>query len=302
METKKGNILITGATGMVGTALSLKLQGLGYDVTSLSTTISNHYKSIYKWNPAENSYEKFPTKDFHAIINLAGASIADTPWNFQGKEKIMDSRVKGTELLKKIITQNNLSVNHFITASAVGIYGFTGNAMVEENAQHGDDFAAQVCVAWEAAARQLQPVVNDLSILRIGIVMGKNGGFYKRISDFAHYKMAVSLGDGKQTIPWIHLDDLLEVFVEIIEGRLKADVYNVVAENSSNYELTKLIAKNKGQNFSWPGVPGFMLEMVMGKKAEILLNGTPVSNQKIKQAGFKFKYQNVSEAIGSLAS
>lgn len=297
----KKNILITGATGLIGSALIKKLSKNGYTPVILSTSRSEERLNIYKWNPLLETCDKLPDGEYHGIINLAGASIADTRWNKAGKEVIEQSRTASTLFLKNVVDGLPNPPKHIISVSAIGYYGVINDEIKTENSPNGNDFAALVCKDWEDAAKQLETTNSDLSILRIGIVLVQKGGFYKKISNLAKWKIAAPIGTGMQPVCWIHIEDLITIFLSILDEKLNPGVYNAVASISSNKEVTKEIVYKSSQPFVWPAIPSFLIKLIFGEKAEIFTKGAKISNSKLLNAGFDFQFTDLNKAITNLA-
>ncbi len=287
------NILITGATGLIGTLLTRKLTEKGYTVFVFSTSRSDEKLNIYKWDPDLKIFDMLPDVQFYGVINLAGASIADTIWNEAGMNLIKQSRIDSTCFLKNIINQLPNSPKHIISVSAIGYYGLINNETKTEESKCGNDFAAVVCRDWEKAAKTLETTESKLSLLRIGIVLAEKGGFYKKIKDLAKWKIASPIGTGKQPVSWIHIDDLVNIFIAILDEKLKPDIYNAVAACNTNKEVTKSIVLKNGQPFVWPAIPSFLLKLIFGKKAEIFTGGTVVSNSKLVDEGYQLQFKDL---------
>lgn len=297
----KKNILITGATGLIGTALCQKLKEKGYTPLILSTSAVNDRKGIYHWDPTLKICDLLPEDEFYGVINLAGASISDTKWDEAGKELILKSRTNSTEYLASLVQSMPHKPEHIISASAIGYYGVKNDSIKTEESPSGNDFAALVCRDWENAAKPMETPDSKLSILRIGIVMGKNGGFYKKINDLAKWKIAAPIGSGKQAVCWIHLDDLVNIFVAILEDQIKPGIYNAVATTNTNKEVTKIIASKNGQGFLPPAIPSFLVKLLFGQKAEIFTESAEVSPSKLIKEGFEFQFTDINKAISDLA-
>jgi uncharacterized protein (TIGR01777 family) len=296
----KKNVLITGGTGLIGKVLSKKLKLLGYTPIILSTSLRDENTGFFKWDPKIQAHDKLPAGNYMGVINLAGASIADTRWNQEGQTLIKDSRLQSTLFLKKVIDDLPNEPKHIISASAIGYYGFNNQVLKTEDDLPTNDFAATVCKEWERAAQSLKTSHNQLSILRIGIVLAKEGGFYKKIKTLAKWKIAAPIGTGLQPVPWIHVDDLVNIFISILEDKLPSGVYNAVTNNESNKDITKLIASKNKQPFLWPNIPTLLLKLIFSNKADILSKASPISNEKLRQHGFTFTFENLREAINNL--
>jgi len=296
------NVLLTGGTGIIGSVLTKKLIDKGYTPVVLSTSTSNRKAGIYKWNPRKKTHSLLPYDNFYGIINLAGASIAETKWNTKGKKEILESRVNSTLYLKDIIESFSKPPAQIISVSAIGYYGLFNDNIKNETSPPGKDFAAQVCVQWEEVATKLQNSISQLSILRLGIVMSKTGGFFKKIRNLAKWKIASPIGNGKQPVCWIHIEDTTDLIIDILENRIPPDTYNLVANCNTNKEVTKNIAFNNGQKFLRPAIPGIFIRMIFGKKGELFTSSCSIDSDKLKKAGFKFKYSNIDDAIKNLSS
>jgi len=294
------NILITGATGFVGKVLQKRLSESGHTCFVLSTSVSNHSKNIYKWNPELEESETLPHIDYSAVINLAGASINDTRWNVNGKKLILESRVNSTLYLIKLIQKLRILPKQIISASAIGIYGIKDDKLKTEDSLLGSDFAAKVCIDWEASLLKISTNNTKVSIIRIGIVLGNRGGFYEKIKNLAKWKLAAPLASGNQPVSWIHVDDLVNVFLNLVDQKIAPGVYNAVTGYISNKDITKKIAKTNGQAFLLPSIPTFLLKILFGQKTEIFTGGTRVSNQKLVEAGFIFEYATVDSVMKDL--
>ncbi len=299
--TKK-KVLISGATGFIGSALTKNLTSSGFHVVILSTSRSDHSKNVYRWDPNSRTTELPLDTDYFAIINLSGASIADTHWNRNGQKMIKESRVNSTLYLKSLVEKLPSPPVHFISASAIGYYGLNDDSIKNESSHGGDDFAAMVCREWENAAHQLSSNQTQLSIIRIGIVLGKEGGFFKKLKKLSQWKIAAPIGNGEQPVCWIHLDDLIQLYSEILQGSITPGTYNAVSMCNSNKLVTSTIASANGQKLLWPAIPNFMIKIIFGKKAMIFTKGSRISSTKLSQAGFKFLYTDIKQAIQNLTS
>jgi len=297
--TKK-KVLITGATGFIGSALTEALISSGFQVVILSTTRSNPNSGVYKWNPNSQTTELPLDSDYFAIINLSGASIADTRWSQRGQKLIKESRVNSTLYLKSLVEKLPTPPIHFISASAIGYYGVKDDSIKTESSLGGDDFAAMVCREWENAAHQLSSAQTQLSIIRIGIVMGKNGGFFQKIKKLSLWKIAAPIGSGEQPVCWIHLDDLVRLYIDVLTGKITPGTYNAVAICQSNKLVTASIAHKNGQKFLWPAIPEFIIKVIFGNKSEIFIKGSSISSSKLTETGFIFHYTDIQKAVDNL--
>jgi uncharacterized protein len=294
-----GRILITGGTGLIGTRLSEMLIDLGYEVAHLSRQAhaKTRYKT-FKWDLEKNLIDDNVLQYADYIINLAGASVASGKWTPERKKEILDSRTNGSRLLRKCLAQTQHHVKAFISASAVGIYGDTGDQLVTEESQYGTDFLAEVTKQWEAAAWEIHELNIRTCIFRIGIVLSTQGGALPQMARPIKLMAGAPLGSGKQFFSWIHIDDLCRLFIHAIEDPKFQGVYNAVAPNPvTNKEFTKTLADVMHRPLTGLKVPAFGLKMVLGEMSEVLLEGQRVSSDKVLKQGFTFEFNHLPEAL-----
>jgi len=295
-------VLIGGGSGLVGSRLTEMLMDHGYEVWHLSRQKqSDHWiKSIY-WDINNSSLDASQIEGVDYIINLAGAGIADEKWSDERIQLIRDSRVKSNLLLKEALEKLEKKPELFISASAVGYYGFhTSEKIYTEEDKPGNDLLASVCEEWEASADQVAETGIPSAKVRIGIVLSDEGGALPKIEEPIRWGVGAALGTGKQYMPWIHIDDLCSIFHYIIEKGLEG-TYNAAApEHINNAEFTDAIAKLLGKRIILPNVPGFALKLFMGGRADLVLEGSRISSDKISEAGFNFSYGKLLPALNDL--
>jgi len=292
-------VLITGGSGLIGRRLSFLLKSRGYEVRILSR--SNNPKNSYKtflWNISEKTINDSAFEDLNHIIHLAGAGIADKRWSEKRKKKIIASRVASTNLLYNTVKRLKTPLDSFISASATGYYGaITSETIFEEKDKPAKDFLGKVCSLWEDSIFQFNEIKIRTVALRTGIVLSKDGGALKKMKT----PIITSLGNGKQYMPWIHIDDLCELYIKAIEDEQFKGAFNAVSpEHISNLSFSKKISKIFNHPFLAVGTPSFILQIVFGEMSTIILNGSRISANKIKQAGFKFKFENLEKALKNL--
>ncbi|MBT7425672.1 MAG: TIGR01777 family protein [Flavobacterium sp.] len=292
-------VLITGGSGLIGRRLSFLLKSRGYEVRILSR--SNNPKNNYKtfvWNVSEQYINDSAFEGLNHIIHLAGAGIADKRWSEKRKKEIIASRVASTNLLYNTVKRLKTPLNSFISASATGYYGaVTSETIFEEKDKPAKDFLGKVCSLWEDSIFQFNEIKIRTVALRTGIVLSKDGGALKKMKT----PIITSLGNGKQYMPWIHIDDLCELYIKAIEDQEFKGAFNAVSsEHISNLSFSKKISKIFNHPFLAIGAPSFILQIVFGEMSTIILNGSRISANKIKQAGFKFKFENLEKALKNL--
>jgi len=296
---KMEKVLITGGSGLIGRRLSFLLKSRGYEVRILSR--SNNPKNNYKtfvWNVSEQYINDSAFEGLNHIIHLAGAGIADKRWSEKRKKEIIASRVASTNLLYNSVKRLKTPLNSFISASATGYYGaVTSETIFEEKDKPAKDFLGKVCSLWEDSIFQFNEIKIRTVALRTGIVLSKDGGALKKMKT----PIITSLGNGKQYMPWIHIDDLCELYIKAIEDEQFKGAFNAVSpEHISNLSFSKKISKIFNYPFLALGAPSLILQIVFGEMSTIILNGSRISANKIKQAGFKFKFENFEKALKNL--
>lgn len=295
------NILIAGGSGLVGSQLTKILQQSGYQVSHLSRNPKISGIPAFYWNPDRGEIDLACLKDTDCIINLSGTGVADARWTEAYKNEILNSRVNSTRLLAKILKENENKVNLFLSASAVGIYGNEAPLLTSEDAPVANTFLAEVCRIWEEEALKIQSNKIRLCVFRIGLVLSAKGGFLKAIATPAKFGFGTYFGDGAMMNPWIHIDDLCGMFLHAIKNKEVKGIYNAVAPNpETNKTLVLLTAKVLGRPQFLPGVPSFLLNLMMGEMGPMLLANQNISAERISNSGFEFKFTRAKKAIEDL--
>jgi uncharacterized protein (TIGR01777 family) len=289
------NVLITGGTGLIGSALTTLLEKEGYNVRILSR--NPRAKNQFKWNLKDRYIDDKAFENLHHIIHLAGAGIADKRWTPKRKQVIIDSRVDSAELLFSKTESSQINLKTFVSASGIGYYGaVTTDHIFTESDNAANDFLGQVCNVWEEAALHFESNNIPTTILRTGIVLSADRGALEKMKT----PIVSPLGSGDQFMPWIHIDDLCQLYLRAIQGKIKG-IYNAVApEHQTNKSFSKKLAKSLGRPFLPFGVPAFGLKTIFGELAIILLTGSRISCEKLINDSFEFKYPKVSEALEDL--
>ncbi len=305
MKSSQKHVLLAGGSGLVGSRLTDLLVGKDYHVHILSRKSrrsSDPKISYHQWDLNKNAIDP-KALEVDAIVNLAGAGIADKRWTTARKREILESRTLSTALIGKGISDFQQKPTHYIGASAIGIYGSTSETMLtEEYVSADDDFMVDVCRQWEEAHLQLANNIKHLSILRIGIVLSTKGGALKEIlKPLEMGRIGAYFGDGQMIYSWIHIDDLCQQIIDLIENKLEPDIYNAVAPNpATNKELVKTIEIASEKKALTLSTPSFMMKLVFGEMSKTILNNTSVSSSKIEKAGFRFQYPKLLEALSHL--
>ncbi|MDA0314053.1 MAG: TIGR01777 family oxidoreductase [Bacteroidetes bacterium] len=293
------NILITGGSGLVGKQLTFLLESKGYTVAWLSR--KPQQQTYFLWDVEKKELDPKALEWADAVVHLAGEGVAEKRWTAARKQAILRSRTESTALLHAAIQQATNKPSTFISASAVGFYGFnTGTNLMEETSPSGDDFLAEVVLAWEKEVKKIQQLPVRCIILRVGIVLDANGG---ALGEMLKPPLAAPLGSGDQWMSWIHIEDLARMFVFALEKTPIQGIYNAVGPNpATNQELTQEAAMAKRKPYVGIGVPGFVLKVVLGEMAAMVLGGNRVSSQKIQKAGYAFEFPELKKALKSIFS
>lgn len=294
-------ILITGATGLVGKELKTQLLNKGYEVNTLSRKKSSDPNN-FVWDVYKGTIDSSCIEGVESIIHLAGEPVAEKKWTDERKKQIIDSRVKSTELLYQTIqNKSDHQIKSFISASAVGFYGDCGDEILTENSVNGYGFLAECCKLWEDAVNKGKKLSLRIVKLRTGIVLSNEGGALPQLDKPIKLFVGSALGTGKQWTPWLHIDDMVAMYIYALENVKMEDSYNACAPFPvTNIGLTKAIAKHLKRPF-WPiKVPKKVIELLLGERAEAVLMSNNTSAQKILDAGFKFKFTDLDEALTSL--
>jgi uncharacterized protein (TIGR01777 family) len=264
--------------------------------------VSDSKYQQFVWNVNEDFIEEEALMKTNIIIHLAGAAIADKPWTQERKKEIIDSRVLGTNFLIKKLVSLKIKLDAFVAASAIGFYGLNSiGRPFEETDKHDLGFLGDCCFQWESASSKAIDISTKFSIIRIGIVLAKEGGALPKLVQPIKYFVGSALGTGKQTMPWIHIDDLCNIFFEAVTNPTMNGIYNGVSPSAAtNYDLTMNVAKVLNRPLLLPKVPAFFIKFIFGELSQLVLEGAPVSAKKIIDTGFKFKFAELNAALDNL--
>jgi len=298
-------VLISGGTGLVGKALAKHLISAGHEVRILSRNPkSNTEIKAYFWDVEENKIDEEAFDGVEHIVHLAGCGIADKRWTSNRKKEIIDSRVNSMALITSVIKKKNIHLKSFVGASAIGIYGaVTSEKIYTETDQGNEDFLSKSCELWEKSYDEIQLFSNNLSIVRIGVVLSHEGGALAKLLPLFKLGLGSAIGSGKQYMPWIHIDDLISIFSTLLFNSDFKGIYNAVSpEPVNNLTFSKALAQSLKKPFFLPPVPSIVLKLLFGEMANVLLKGSRISPQKLINSGFRYKYPNISSALNSIVT
>jgi len=304
-------VLISGGTGLVGRNLTRHLLDRGYEVIILSRdknkTNKNPRVNYSYWDIEKQIIDAEAIEKADHIIHLAGAGVMDKKWTDEYKKTILESRTKSAELLIKSLRENEHHIKTFVSSSAIGWYGEDSEPLIRkegffETDLPAKDFLGETCLLWEASSEPVSALGIRLVKLRTGIVLSKDGGAFKEFRMPLRFGVAAILGNGNQTISWIHMDDLCRMYCEAIENNYLQGSYNAVAPVPVTQKYLSITLANKLRNkFYTPiHVPVFFLKLLFGKRSIEILKSATVSDKKIKSEGFTFLYPTIEAAVDEL--
>lgn len=296
-EEKVMKILITGGTGFIGKKLCSYLLEKNHQLTVLSRKPKN--VSLLCGNSVQpiTSLEQLRSTDlFDAIINLAGEGIANARWTKTRKHVLLDSRINTTQHLIEYIARAKKKPQVLISGSAIGYYGDQGCKVLTEKSEPHEDFSHQLCERWETVAQQAENFGLRVCIIRTGLVIG-NGGFLNRMLPPFKFGLGGKIGDGKQWMSWIHHTDLIAIIDKLLEATVLQGVFNCTApEPVTNEEFSQTLGKILKRPVYLP-MPAFLLNILLGEMAELLISGQRVLPVQVEKAGYEFKYRELEPAL-----
>ena len=298
-------IAIAGATGFVGSRLVEQLQAQGHEVVIFTRSpqqAGNRFgqAQVIGYNPLRSGEWQAAISGCDAVVNLAGEPIAEKRWTPAQKRTILESRQVGTQKIVEAISLASVKPTVLINASAIGYYGTSETSKFDENSPAGTDFLAEVCTAWETAAQAVTATGTRLVILRLGIVLGENGGALgKMLAPFSAF-VGGPIGSGKQWFSWVHRDDVVKLIIQAITNPQMQGVYNATAPNPVTMEGFAQTLGTVMNRPSWLPVPNFALEAMLGEGASVVLQGQQVVPTQTLAQGFDFQYSTLKPALSAI--
>ena len=297
-------VLITGATGLIGQEMVKlcheKYIKVNYLTTSKSKIVQEeNYKGFY-WNPKAKEIDADCFKGVDTIVHLAGATVSKR-WTPSYKKEILSSRTETTALLVNTLKELTHTVKQVVSASAIGIYPDSLiNYYDESHNEISSSFLGQVVSVWEQASDEFLKLNITVSKIRIGLVLSNKGGALMEIVKPIKFGLGAAFGNGKQWQSWIHIQDLANLFLYVLQNNLNG-VYDGVAPNpTSNSELTKTAASVLHKPLFMPNIPKFFMKLILGEMHILLFESQRVSSKKIADIGFLFKFNYLEPALNNL--
>lgn len=294
------NILITGGTGLIGSALIPFLDN-HHKVTVLSRNATKVYVNIGSHIHAIHKLSEIDFNQLDVVINLAGEAIVDKRWSKKQKQKIEQSRWQLTQDIVDSMNNANSPPHTFISGSAIGFYGRQNNQPIDESFdQCNQEFSHTLCKEWESIALNAQSDTTRVCIIRTGIVLSSHGGALCKMIPAYKFALGGPITDGSQMMSWIHIDDIIGMIMYLVEEQSLKGVFNATAPNPvSNAEFSSMLAESLNRpNFF--RVPAKILTLLLGEMAELLIYGQNVRPKNITKAGYRFHYPELKEAFNHL--
>ena len=289
---------------MIGKELSKLLKSKGYRLHALSRSAEAipNYDQTFVWDVNAGTIDETALDNVTHVVHLAGAGIADSPWTDERKRIILESRVKSIELVRKALENRNQKVEALVSGSAIGWYGAISDGKLHvEDEPAADDFMGKTCSAWEGAADKFENLSARIVKIRTGVVLAKDGGALEQMKKPFKFFVGSALGSGKQQIPWIHIKDIALVFANAIEKESYSGAINATAtESCTNCQFSKTLAKVMHRPMLPIAVPSFVLQLALGDMSKVVLEGSSVSNQKLRSLGYTFELDDLKKALSDL--
>jgi uncharacterized protein (TIGR01777 family) len=300
-------IIIAGGSGFIGKAISLHLTNAGHDVVVLTRdpqrTKSQFENKIHclRWRDFDPSAWQSTLESADTIINLIGENIGQWPWTNQLKKRILHSRLKAGQTISQAIRNAKHKPKILIQASATGFYGNNSVDKLIENTSVGSGFLANVCQRWEESTKSVELLGVKQIILRIGLVLGRNGGMLKKMIPLFKFFIGGSIGTGKQMLPWIHIDDVVEAIEFLIKINIEGRIFNLCTPNPINMDsFTQILAQVMNRPAIYK-IPEVVIKTIFGEMArETILADQNAIPRALLDSGYKFKYSQLQDAISDL--
>lgn len=298
-------IFITGGTGFIGSLLTKKLAGRGHEVTVLDRTIKSRkdFPSSVSFIEADSTKRgawQESAARHEVFINLAGASIFSR-WTETTKRTIRESRILTTDHLVEAMSWNQKDRLRLFSTSAVGYYGFHAEGDLTEEAPSGQDFLASVAADWEAAAFRASAFSATVVVLRFGIVLGRRGGALQQMLPVFRHYLGSPLGDGEQWFCWIHEQDLVNIYLFLVDrSDIEGPLNCTAPQPVRNVEMTKTLGEVLNVPTMPFHVPGFMMKLILGEFGDVLLKGQKAIPRRLVQLGFQFTFPTIHDALKDL--
>ncbi len=297
--------LLTGATGFIGKRLAQSVLEQNYQLTVLTRQLHGFEKrfpfacDVYPWRPSDATPPLQAFTDVDVVVHLAGENIGKPVWSKAQAQILYNSRILSTRnLVRALAASRSAKPRLFVSASAVGFYG-DRNHPVDEDAKAGSDFLARLCQDWEAAAEEASEMVDRLVLLRMGVVVGAHGGMLAKLIPVFRAGLGAKLGDGRQWMSWIHIDDLIQLILHLVDTPSIQGPVNVVTPNPvRNRDFTRMLATALKRRAPFT-IPKIVLKLLYGRIAPAMLASQRIIPSKALQSGFRFQLPQLEAALNA---
>jgi uncharacterized protein (TIGR01777 family) len=298
------NILITGGSGLLGKQLTSALLKAGNQVTHLSRKPGKPGAvKTFLWDIENSQIDPACIEGIDIIVHLAGEGIVEKRWTEERKKALVESRTKSIELIYGVLKRKPHTVKRIISASATGYYSDRGDELLTEESQPAHDFLGNCCIDWERAVGEGKQLGLQITKFRTGVVLTKDGGALPQLALPVKFGIGSPIGSGNQWVPWIHYQDVTDMYLWAINNDEVAGVYNMVAPNPvTNKQLTQAVALQFNKSTWLPNVPAFILKLWFGELSQVVLGSTKASAFKVERAGYIFKYPVLEDALKEIYS
>ncbi|MDH6254029.1 uncharacterized protein (TIGR01777 family) [Chryseobacterium sp. H1D6B] len=294
-------VLITGAGGAIAKELSKKIEN---EYTVRFLTRKKKHDNEYEWDIKKGTIDESAFENISHIIHLAGANISEKRWTAERKKEIISSRTDSAKLILNTLKKKNIKLKSFISASGINIYGTkTTEKIFKEDDAKGNDFLSEVVILWEKAADHFyeENLTERVVKIRTAVVLSEHEGALAKMAVPIKFYIGSPLGSGKQYMPWIHIKDIISVYEYVLKNVNMKGAYNASSpQHTTNENFTKNTAEVLKKPLFMPNLPGFILKLIFGELAVVLLEGSRVSSQKIQGEGFQFQFPELKAALEDL--
>ena len=285
-------VLIAGGSGLIGQNLKLHLEKLDITVRILS----RNKKSKFYWNPKQKKIDEKALDQVDVVVNLCGLSV-DRIWTKKNKLEILSSRIHSTDFLIYKLNQRGERIKKYIGVSATGFYNYD-ETLKTESSKHGEHYLSKVCSSWESQINKLNNT--SFCLLRLGVVLSKEGGMLKKLLLPFSLNLGTSMGNGKQLMSWIHIDDVSRMIIHCMKIPNNEN-FNCVSPNVvTNKFFSETFSKSLKKKIWLPNIPSTVLKLIFGEMSSMILGSTNASSKKIEETGFEFKFPKLKKAIEHL--
>ncbi len=293
------HILITGGSGLLGKQLTYALLQSGYIVSHLSRKPGNNANvKTYLWDIEQGTIDANCIVGVDTIVHLAGEGIAEKRWTDVRKKQLIESRTKSITLIYDLLRRVPNEVKSIVSASATGYYSNRSNELMTEDSLRATDFLGECCILWEKAVDEGKELGLRILKFRTGVVLTLTGGALPKLAMPIKLGVGSALGDGEQWIPWIHHQDVVDMYLFGIAAETLTGVYNMAAPQPvTNKQLTQAVAKQLHKPLWAPAVPAFALKLLLGEMSIVVTGSTKASSAKIEAAGYQFKFPEIEGAL-----